>query len=72
MSVFEYKQRLIEVIFVSPTNDDPVTLECTDLRSEMLFTIFRDKAGELVFRSLSENIPLDLIQMVATMANEGL
>jgi hypothetical protein len=72
VEVFEFGTRLIEVTILYPSNDDPVTLECFDLRSEMLFTMFRDPSGELVLRAHAEDIPLELIATVATIARERL
>ena len=72
MHVFEHNNRLIEVVFVAPANDDPVRLECTDLRSEMLFDIHRDVVGQLLLRAFSDRIPLDLIPVVSRIAEEGL
>lgn len=72
MPVFEFNAMLVEVTFLYPTAGEPVTLECFDLRSEMLFSIFRNPSGDLVLKAYSENIPLDLVPVVAEMVQEGL
>ncbi len=72
MPIFEFRDMLVEVLFVYPASEDPVTLECTDLRSEMLFTITRLSGEGLVLSPISKQIPLDLIAKVAAMAEEGL
>ncbi len=72
MRVFDFKSMLIELTFLYPSNDDPVTPECCDLRSEMLFSIFRDAIGELMLRAASNRIPLDLIPIVAEIAEREL
>jgi len=72
MRILEYGDRLIEIVISYPVGDDPVTLECTDLGSEMLFSIFREETGELVLRASSDRIPLDLLPMVAKIAEQDL
>lgn len=72
MPTFEYKERLIEVLYVAPVGSDPVRLECTDLRDQMLFAIHRDSDGMLLFQGFSDRIPVDLIHLVSRMAEENL
>ena len=72
MHVFEFNEMLIEIVILYPASEDPVTLECADLRSEQLFAMYRADSGKLVLEAWSERIPVDLIAHVSTLAEERL